>query len=287
MAAEPTDTAHPSPLAGSAGTQAAGTGEGFFRADGDELIPSELSSSPWGPVLHGRLIGGLTARAVEQVRATDPDLVCTRLTIDMFRSAPLSPMRVSTRTIRTGRRITVLEVTVEQEKGPIGQGKVVLLRRSVQPEGAFRTTPEWDAPPPGPALGALPTGTDGKGLSRSGYRFTAPWQAWSVAGPSGPRSGGIWARDVYPLIEGEDLTPLVRVAMLADLSSPQSNSSGRGLPFINADYTLYLGREPQGEYFGIQPYGHVSDRGVAVGQCVVHDEKGPLGFVSTTAVANA
>jgi Thioesterase-like superfamily len=281
MTAEQTVNPNPSPLA-----EAPGTGEGFFRIGGDELIPSELSASPWGQVLHGRLIGGLTARAVEQVRATDPDLICTRLTIDMFRSAPLEPLWVSSRTIRSGRRIAVFEVTVEQDKGPIGQGKAVLLRRSEQPEGVFRTTPAWDAPPPGPALGSLPGGTDGKGLSRSGHRFRAPWQGWPVPGPSGPRSGGLWARDVYPLIEGEELTPLVRVAMLADLSSPQSNSSDHGLPFINADYTLYLGREPEGEYFGIQPYGHISDRGVAAGQCVVHDEKGPLGFVATTAVAN-
>jgi hypothetical protein len=65
-----------------------------------------------------------------------------------------------------------------------------------------------------------------------------------------------------------------------------SLASDRGLNFINADYTIYLGREPRGEYIGIQPYGQVSDRGVAVGQCVVHDLDGPAGFVATTAVAN-
>ena len=96
----------------------------------------------------------------------------------------------------------------------------------------------------------------------------------------------MWVRDVYPLIAGEELTPLVRVAMAADLASPQTNSSDRGLPFINADYTVYLGREPQGEYLGIQPYGHISERGVAAGEAVAHDVAGPLGFIATTAVAN-
>ena len=87
MTAEPAVTPDPSPLA------RPGAGEGFFRADGDDLIPAEYSASPWGAVLHGRLIGGLTARAVEQARAQDPDLACARLTIDMFRSAPLVPLR--------------------------------------------------------------------------------------------------------------------------------------------------------------------------------------------------
>jgi len=32
----------------------------FFRVDGDTLVPAAFATSPWGPVLHGRLIGGLT-----------------------------------------------------------------------------------------------------------------------------------------------------------------------------------------------------------------------------------
>jgi hypothetical protein len=78
----------------------------------------------------------------------------------------------------------------------------------------------------------------------------------------------------------------VRVGMAADLASPVSHFSDRGLNFINADYTVYLGREPQDEYVGIQPSGHISEAGVAAGHCVVHDLRGAIGFVSTAAVAN-
>src|ERR1700689_2933624 len=126
--------------------------EGFFRADGDTLVPAAFSTSPWGPVLHGRLIGGLTARAAEQARAELSEMTCSRLTIDMFRSVPLAPVAVTTRQVRAGRRIAVLEVTVEQDGRPVGQGKVLLLRRSQQPTGIFRPTPAWDALAP-PQLG--------------------------------------------------------------------------------------------------------------------------------------
>ena len=260
--------------------QSPASADGFFRVDGDKLVPAAFATSPWGPVLHGRLIGGLTARAAEQARSADPELACSRLTVDMFRSAPLKPVRVSTRPVRSGRRIAVLDVTIEQDDGPVGQGRVVLLRRSEQPAGNFRPAPAWDAPTP-QQLGPPQPATS--------RRWTAPWESWRVGSqdtPGGMMGDGLWIRDTHPLITGERLTPLVRLAMAADLSSPVSNSSDRGLSFINADYTVYLGREPEGEYVGIQPAAHISDRGVAAGHCVVHDLRGPVGFVTTAAVAN-
>ena len=281
--ANPASPGPTEPGPASSGPAASGpaSAEGFFRADGGVLIPAEFASSPWGAVLHGRLIGGLTARAVEQAHAADPDLFCSRLTIDMFRSAPLAPVRVTARPVRAGRRIAVLEVTVEQDNGPVGQGKAVLLRRSQQPEGTFRSTPRWGAPTPlelGPPQ-----------VPAAGRRWTAPWQSWSVGPPgttAGPLRDGMWIREVHPLVTGEELTPLIRLSMSADLASPVSFSSDRGLDFINADYTIYLGRDPHDEYIGIQPYGQISERGVAAGQCVAHDLQGPVGFISTTAVAN-
>jgi hypothetical protein len=162
----------------------------------------------------------------------------------MFRSVPLAPLTVTTRPVRAGRRIAVLDVSIEQDGVPVGQGRAVLLRRSQQPSGTFRPAPAWDAQKP-PLLGPpRPSSSD---------RWTAPWESWPVGGADGAVRGGLWIRDVHPLITGEQLTPLARVAMAADLASPVSNFSTHGLSFINADYTVYLGREPQGEYVGIQP----------------------------------
>jgi Thioesterase-like superfamily len=189
---------------------------------------------------------------------------------------PLAPLRVETRPVRTGRRIAVLDVTIEQDDGPVGQGKVVLLRRSEQPRGTFRPPPAWDARTP-PQLGPP--------QSAAGHRWTAPWES-RVGGTAGAVTDGLWIREIHPLITGEPLTPLVRLALAADLASPVANTSTNGLSFINADYTVYLGRDPEGEYVRIQPAAHISDRGVAAGHCVLHDLRGPVGFVTTAAVAN-
>jgi hypothetical protein len=270
-----------SPASGDASAQAdaesPASAEGFFHADGDTLVPAAFATSPWGQVLHGRLIGGLTARAAEQARAATPELACARLTVDMFRPVPLSPITVTTRPVRAGRRIAVLDVSVEQDGVPVGQGRAVLLRRSEQPSGTFRPAPAWDAPKP-PMLGPP--------RSSASDRWTAPWESWPVGDADGAVRGGLWIRDVHPLVAGEQLTPLVRVAMAADLASPVANFSTHGLSFINADYTVYLGREPEGEHVGIQPSAHISEAGVAAGQCVVYDLGGPVGFVTTAAVAN-
>ena len=180
----------------------------------------------------------------------------------------------------------MLEVTVEQDQGPIGQGKVVLLRRSEQPEGTFRQTPGWAAPAPGPELGSLPSGTDGRGLGRDAAGpWAAPWQAWAVSGSAGPGRAACGSGTSTRWSRARSSPRSCGWAGRGP-GQPADQSSDRGLPFINADYTVYLGREPQGEYLGIQPYGHISERGVGAGEAVAHDVAGPLGFIATTAVAN-
>jgi hypothetical protein len=252
--------------------------EAFFVPDGADLVPQPIARSYWGPTLHGRLIGGLTARAVEQARAGDPSLVCTRLTIDMFRTAQLEPVQVAMAPIREGRRIRVLEVTVSQGGVMVGQGRAVLLRSGEQPPGQFPATPGWDGP------GAVPVGEPAPREEDPQARWSAPWDGWAVTGADGTREG-MWLRENHDLVLGEPITPLIRLAMAADMASPIANTSSQGLGFINADYTIYLGREPVGDRIGLQMSGHVSAVGIAVGQCILHDGDGPLGFIATTAVA--
>jgi hypothetical protein len=247
----------------------------FFRRDGAAFVPGPLSRGPWGETLHGRLLGGLTAREAEAFRDDDPALACARLTIDLFRTAWLAPLYVQTRVVRRGGRIVVLDVTMEQKGEAVGQGRAVLLRRGEQPEGPFRPTPPWAV--------AGPEG-DGRPTNRNSA-FSAPWESWNVGAPNSIHEG-VWIRDRHQLVEGEPLTPLVRSAMAADLVNPVSNWAPAGLSFINADYTIYLGREPHGDHIGIQPYGHISEAGVAAGQCVAHDVDGPFGYVAATAIAN-
>jgi hypothetical protein len=254
--------------------------QAFFVPEGDTLVPQPLAKGPWGQTLHGRIFGALCARAVDEYLAADEGLMCARLTVDIFRAATMDPVRVSTRVVRQGRRILVLETRIEQESGPVGEGKAMLLRKSEQPPGELLETPRWDVPTPD-QLGAPRPPSPGR---------PPMWESWLIEDNSPNESrlrSGLWMREIHDLVEGEELTPLVRLGATGDIAHPIANSSTEGLGFINSDYTIYLGREPRGEYLGIQPYGHVSSFGVAAGQCVVHDLEGPIGFFAAGAIANS
>jgi hypothetical protein len=94
-----------------------------------------------------------------------------------------------------------------------------------------------------------------------------------------------WISEVRPLVEGRELTPFVRVATAADLVSAFANFGASVLTFINTDVTIYLHREPQTEWIGFDAVDHGASDGVAMGQCRLYDERGAIGTVSCTALA--
>lgn len=93
-------------------------------------------------------------------------------------------------------------------------------------------------------------------------------------------------REAHRLVDEERLSPFVRAALAADLASSSTAGTPQGLSFINADFTIYFGRAPIGDVMGIEPTGHLSAEGLAVGECRFHDEEGPFGFIGVTGVGN-
>ena len=96
----------------------------------------------------------------------------------------------------------------------------------------------------------------------------------------------VWIRENRVLVDEAPLTPFMRAALAADFTHPLANSGTKGLEFINADVTLYLHREPVDEWLGFEVVAHHSDRGVAVGECMLYDAKGAFGRSLVCGVAN-
>jgi hypothetical protein len=254
----------------------------FFAADGEALAPSEQARGPWSAnQLHGRLAMGLLARAVE---SADPgrDLVCARLTVDLFRAAPLVPVTVRTEVVRESSRLQVLALTLLAGELEVARASAVRLRPGEQPPGTAYPVPAWDAPDP-ESVPAGPLPRRGGGTLQPGYDLRAITEfPPDVATPT-----RIWVKERQQLVDGEPLTPFVRAALVADLASPMTAWGDHGVRFINADVTLSLHRAPVGEWIGLESRGHLSAAGIGTGSCVLHDAAGPVGFSTVCSLAAA
>jgi acyl-CoA thioesterase len=255
--------------------------EAFFRPDGALLVPSPQARSPWSEtMLHGRLVAGLAARAVE-LTIGEADYQLARLSVDLFRAAPIEPVQVTTDMVRDGGRVKAIDVLVTCQGRSIARASSLLLRRGEQPTGTVWQAEPWDAPAPDDVPRPPPLAEPDATRWNPDVRPVGPG---FVIGVVGRRRA--WVRDERPLVEGEPLSPGARAVMAADLANPLGNWSDDGLHYINADLTVYLARLPRGDWVGLDVTDHLEDRAVALGQCALYDRDGRFGHAEVGAVVN-
>jgi hypothetical protein len=250
----------------------------FFQPDGDLFRPTDQARGPWDPnSLHGRVIAGLMARTIEKEYG-DGAFLFSRLTVDLFRLPPMAPAKVSTSLVRDGNRIKVIDAIVTSEGTEIARARAVALRKGEQPPGQGWSPPNWQVPSP-------------EEIEAPGQGWGGRIPMWDTRPITGRGFGGVeqkrtWIRENRQLVEGEELTPFLRAAVAADFTNPFANSGDAGLNFVNADITLYLHRNPVGEWLGFEVTNHQSDDGIAVGECGLYDVQGPIGRSIVCGVAN-
>ncbi len=249
--------------------------EPFFVPSERGLIPGEKAVGPWATdMLHGRLLAGLAAWAIERDHGMDGFAPC-RLTVDMFRNPPMEPAEVVTTLVRGGRRVRAMDAVVRMGGTEVSRTSALFLATGEEPvDHPVPVSPAWDAAP----AHDLATDVDDDGsfdvVSPTDRGFDAP----------GVRRA--WVRDRRQLVRGVELTPFVRAALAADLASPLANFGAEGLDYINADLTLYLGRLPEGEWIGTETAHRVAGDGISVAVCTLHDHRGPIGTSTVCAVRN-
>ena len=250
--------------------------EPFFTRDGDLYVPGKVSRGPWDPnSLHGRVIIGLLGHVIEQ-RHGSPEFQPTRLTVDMYRLPDMSPIEVKTTVVREGHRIKVIDAEFISGGVSMARATCQLLRRTENPEGNVWTPPNWDVPKPAD----IPPPED----RRTG--MGGMWAMRPISGAMGTvGQRRTWMAEVRDLVGGEPLTPFTRVAVSADFASPYANAGDKGLGYINSDVTLYLHRSPATEWVGYEVVNHGATDGVAIGECFLYDETGPIGSATVCALA--
>jgi hypothetical protein len=221
------------------------------------------------------VVAGLLAHAVEKEWG-DEAFLPARLTVDLYRMPPFAPVEVSTEVEREGNRIRVVDATFTSEGTPIARASCVLLKRSENPEGTVWSPSAWNVP--APETLSPPEGWGGR---------EPMWDTRVIGhGFGSTEQKRAWLRENRPLAQDVAMTPFVRAAFAADFTNPFANSGSAGLKFVNADITLYLHRLPAGEWLGFEVIEHHATEGVALGECALYDEQGPVGRSLVSAVAN-
>jgi hypothetical protein len=185
-------------------------------------------------------------------------------------------LTVAAEVVRPGRRVQLLEGSIRGEDGkPFVRATALRIRRADEDVAAAAVGARHPATvPPGPEQ-AQPNDFPGEEpmFARDAMEIRFVAGRFLEQGPA-----TAWFRLRHPLIEGEDVSPLQRLAAAADFGNGISAAlPWDGYLFINPDLTLYIDREPAGEWVCLEAETDVSAGGVGVSQSVIYDQHGRVG----------
>jgi hypothetical protein len=251
--------------------------EAFYTADGERLVPSELTRGPWDPdAQHAGPPAALLGRAVERCEPR-PDAQVGRITFEILGPVPLAPLSASARVVRPGRSVELLEASLSGPDGEVMRASAWRLRTGpveLDPE------PPSDPPPPGPDAGR---GRDFFPVREQLGYHTAMEISFVKGGFLEPGPAMVWMRSRVPLVAGEQASPLQRLLIAADAGNGVSAAlDWRRYLFINTDLSVHLKRLPEGDWVGLDAVTYPEPNGVGLADTVLWDERGRLGRAAQT-----
>jgi hypothetical protein len=243
--------------------------ESIYVPDGDGFVATELARGPWDPnAQHGGAPSALLARAIER-HEPDPNMQVARLTVELLRPVPLGHIDVGTRTLRPGKKVQLIEASLHA--GGKEVARAVGLRIREKP---------LELPEASRSDDRLEHGPDGEPyeLGTGPLNFGA---AMDIVGGGIDRVGHatVWFRLRVPVVRGEAVSPLMRVAAAADFGNGISSvvDWNAGWLFINPDLTVYLNRYPKGEWVALDASTYAANAGVGFAESALYDEGGRIG----------
>ena len=89
-----------------------------------------------------------------------------------------------------------------------------------------------------------------------------------------------------PVVAGEPCSPLVRAATLSDFGNGIAQLRlAPDVGSINSDLSLYLHRDPRGDWLGLDARARMQDNGTGLVDTTLYDEDGPVGRVLQATLA--
>jgi Thioesterase-like superfamily len=249
----------------------------FLAVDGGEFMATEQARGPWDPqALHGGAAAALITDAFERMRP-GAEMPIARMGFELLRPVPFAPLALSLSIVRPGRRVQELACELQSGDRLIARASALRVQEvpSDLPEQPATQGASVDRQMPGPEDGTpVRFSLDGEENSFAASAMEMRWLSEPrILGP-----GRVWMRLRHPLVPGEELTPLARLAATADFA----NGVSAALPFdrylfINADLTIHLQRRPRGEWIGLDARTLLHEGGSGLAESVLHDVDGPVG----------
>ena len=244
----------------------------LFERVFDRFLPTPLSLGPWSAhALHGGPTAALLARAIEQFEGGEGKLVA-RITLELLRPVPLSPLEVRTRLVRPGRKVQLVEAALFSEEYEVARATGLRIRmENVQLPPNLPMDEPVVAPPEGGAE-AMRVGEFLEGFHSLAVEHRFVKGQLSTPGPATD-----WIRLKVPLLDDEEPSPLTRVCAAADFGNGASAVLPASHTYINPDLTIYLHRYPRGEWVCIDAHTRAEEHGIGLAESRLFDRDGPIG----------
>lgn len=228
------------------------------------FAPSEQTRGPWDPgAQHGGAPAALIGRALE-----DPELRLARVTYELVRPVPLTELRLEAEVVRPGKRVQLVEARLRAGDQLVVRALGLRMRRGRGPAAGQHVLPPA---PPGPVRARLGAQTLSFASTANDIRFVR-------GGYEHPGPATTWVRLTIPVVAGEEPSAVQRALAAADFGNGFSAVlDWDRWAFINPDLTVYLERDPIGEWIALEAQTRLQPDGTGLAESVLFDQTGRFG----------
>lgn len=242
----------------------------FVQEDGDRFRATEHTRGPWSPDhQHGGPPSALLARAIERHVGAGAVRVA-RMSVTFHRPVLLDVFRTTSETTREGNKVRVVRAQLfDAEDRLVATADATLIRTLALDA---ETTPATNDRLPE----ACPPYTFTFFNAPVGYHTAMECRL--LHGKFGEGKMGLWMRMRFPLVAGEAPSPLQRTMIAADSGNGVSVALDLArYTFVNPDLTVALGREPEGEWIGLDARTAIGPDGIGLADTRLLDAAGTIG----------
>jgi Thioesterase-like superfamily len=252
--------------------------DAFFVRDGARLVATGLTRGPWSnDHQHGGPPAALLAGAIERAGTDAAEFRLVRVTVEFLRPVPIAALEISTELVRAGQKVQRVGASLSAGGVEVARALGLRLRRqrldlAERASGARLPLPE-----------TLPPHRFTFFRHEIAYHLAIELRIARGTWAKGPVDA--WMRPLFPLVRGEPTSPCERVLILADAESgvcPPLEPDRWS--FLNPDLTVYFGREPRGEWIGLEIVSEAHADGVGLAQSALSDLEGPFGRAAQSLV---